>query len=82
MELGFCIVSEEFDYKLKRCFGLQKYIIRDFMIKAYLIKKNWKGPHTPLTHLPVSSIAPHFNITLVTRLIYLLARIENASRGD
>ena len=30
--LGLCrIVSEEFDYKLKRCFGLQKYNIRDII---------------------------------------------------
>ena len=26
-----CIVSEEFDYKLKHCFGLQKYNIRDII---------------------------------------------------
>ena len=31
-----CIVSEEFDYKLKRCFGLQKYNIRDRI--SYLIR--------------------------------------------
>ena len=27
-----CIVAEEFDYNLNRCFGLQKYNIRDICI--------------------------------------------------
>ena len=52
------------------------------LLKAYILDPKIGRAHAPQTHLPVSSIAPHFNITLVTRLIYLLARIENASRGD